>query len=63
MAQLWEARLKAYGHLLPVGTRVTVTTQFRSQTPNLHQIEQACVEQYGKPVNNTSITQWDIRPM
>ena len=63
MAQLWSCRLLASGKQAPVGSTVTVTTQYLSQTPNIAQIEQACQKQLGVEIKNLSITQWDISPM
>ncbi len=63
MAQLWSCRLLASGKQAPVGTRVTVTTQYLSSKPNIAQIEKACEEQLGVQIKNLSITSWDISPM
>lgn len=63
MAQLWSCKLLAGGKQAPIGSRVTVTTQYLSQKPNIVQIENACVEQLGVQIKNLSITQWEITPL
>ena len=60
MAQLWSCKLNIEGRRLPKGTTVLVQTQGAYQQPDLAKIEDACKEQHGVAVKNTSISQWVI---